>query len=591
MRRPFAPLTISRGILAVLVLLLIFGGVLRAQDDETLYVLPTQRDRTVNSSSLAFISDGQFIIAANMLSGTVSIINPFASRLLVEIPVGKDPRSVAVSPDSTRAAVVNRGDGTLSVIDIREQTVSSTIPVGILPYGVIMLDDVTALVSVQGTHEIAIVDTVQGQVTGRIPTLPDPAGLALWGNLLYVSHLWSGEFSLVSVPQRRVIDTISLGADIGLAQAITIDTQRGTAYLPQTRLNTQTLTPTYDTLMFPVVNIVNLRNMSAQTTTRIALDVADRPVNMPFAVAVDPVKRWLYVVNAGSNSVSVIDLTTNLAVTNYKTNANPRGLLLTRNYGTLYVHNMLDGSISVIDTASQRVNEIIPISTATLPADIFIGAQLFHSASDPRLATDSWVSCASCHFDGQTGGLVWRGLDASGAVDTPTLYQLAESLPYTHIGAWDELADMEFKIRAWMAGTGLIDGAPFPTQGDSNGGRSLDMDALGAYLLSLNAPPIPAQDPEQVARGAELFESLACNTCHVPPTFSDGQKYDVGTDGEWVTPPLRWLAYSAPYLHDGSAPTLFDLFIMPGAHRLIETQTRTDIESLIVYLLSLPQNE
>jgi len=590
MRRCFAPVSLWRGLLAVL-LLLSFGTVWRAQDDETLYLLPNPRDRTVSSSSLAFISDGQFIIAANMLGNTVSIVNPFASRLLAEIPVGNDPRSVAVSPDSTRAVVVNRGDGTLSVIGIREQTVLNTVPVGILPYGAVMLDNVIALVSVQGTHEIAIVDTESGQVTGRIPTQHDPVGLALWGNLLYVSHLWSGEFSLVSVPQRRVIDTISLGADIGLAQAITIDPQRGVAYLPQTRLNTQNLTPTYDTLMFPVVNVVNLRNMSAQVSARIALDVADRPLNMPFAAAVDPVKRWLYVANAGSNSVSVIDLTTNLAVTNYPTKANPRGVLLTRNYGTLYVHNMLDSSISVIDTAAQRVNEIIPISTATPPADVFIGAQLFHTASDPRISTDSWVSCASCHFDGQSGGLVWQGLDLNGAVDTPTLYHIAESLPYTYSGAWDELADMEFKIRAWMAGTGLIDGQPFPALGDSNGGRSLDLDAIGAYLLTLKGPPVPTQDPAQVERGAAVFESLGCSSCHVPPTFSDGQKHDVGTGGEWVTPTLRWLANNAPYLHDGSAPTLRELFIMAGAHRLIDTQTPQDIDALIAYLLSLPQGE
>jgi len=590
MRRCFAPVSLWRGLLAVL-LLLSFGTVWRAQDDETLYLLPNPRDRTVSSSSLAFISDGQFIIAANMLGNTVSIVNPFASRLLAEIPVGNDPRSVAVSPDSTRAVVVNRGDGTLSVIGIREQTVLNTVPVGILPYGAVMLDNVIALVSVQGTHEIAIVDTESGQVTGRIPTQHDPVGLALWGNLLYVSHLWSGEFSLVSVPQRRVIDTISLGADIGLAQAITIDPQRGVAYLPQTRLNTQNLTPTYDTLMFPVVNVVNLRNMSAQVSARIALDVADRPLNMPFAAAVDPVKRWLYVANAGSNSVSVIDLTTNLAVTNYPTKANPRGVLLTRNYGTLYVHNMLDSSISVIDTAAQRVNEIIPISTATPPADVFIGAQLFHTASDPRISTDSWVSCASCHFDGQSGGLVWQGLDLNGAVDTPTLYHIAESLPYTYSGAWDELADMEFKIRAWMAGTGLIDGQPFPALGDSNGGRSLDLDAIGAYLLTLKGPPVPTQDPAQVERGAAVFESLGCSSCHVPPTFSDGQKHDVGTGGEWVTPTLRWLANNAPYLHDGSAPTLRELFIMAGAHRFIDTQTPQDIDALIAYLLSLPQGE
>lgn len=596
MRRLFArkAFTAARRAAALGVALLMLSASVMmtgAQDEDTLYLLPAQRDYTATSSSLAFISDGQFIIATNMLSGTASIINPFASRLLIEIPVGKDPRSVAVTPDSTRAAVVNRGDGTLSVIDVREQRVITTIPVGILPYGVVMLDNITAVVSVQGTHEIVFVDIAAGAVLERVPAPHDPTGLAVWGDLLYITHLWNGDISLMHVPQRRVVDTIHLGADLGLSQSIAIDTQRGTAYLPQTRLNTAALTPTYDTLMFPVVNVVGLRGMRFQPTARIAVDVADRPVNMPFAAVVDPVRRWLYVANAGSNSISVIDLTTNLAVTGIRVNANPRGLLLTRSYGTLYVHNMLDSSISVIDTAALQVNEIIPISTSTPPADVFIGAQLFHTAADPRMSADSWVSCASCHFDGLSGERVWQGVNSAGPSDTPLLFNLSETLPYTHRGEWDELADVEHKIRGWMAGKGLIEGDVFPLSGDSNGGRSLDLDALGAYLLTLNGPPVPQADTALVEQGQALFEQLECAACHPGPTFTDGQIHDVDTGGAFVTPSLRWLYYSAPYLHDGRAESLFELFIMPGAHRLIDTHSIAEIEALVAYLESLPRPE
>jgi hypothetical protein len=45
---------------------------------------------------------------------------------------------------------------------------------------------------------------------------------------------------------------------------------------------------------------------------------------------------------------------------------------------------------------------------------------------------------------------------------------------------------------------------------------------------------------------------------------------------------------SAPYLHDGSAASLMDVFIMRGAHQLIQTTAFDDIEALVSYLNTLP---
>lgn len=559
-----------------------------AQNEPPLYNLPDARGRLTNSSSIAFASNAQLLIAVNPLNNTVSIVNPFQPRLLAEVPVGRDPRTVAVTPDSTRAVIVNRGDGTLSLLDIAGQAITATIPVGTLPYGVVTLDDQRAIVALQGTDEVVIVDLVAQAVVQRIATMPDPAGLALWGDLVYVTHLWGGGLTLIHLPQARTVDYIPLGRDLVVSQSVTIDPQRGVAYLPQTRLNTANPAPTYDTLAFPIVNVVDLRNMRFQRPARIALDVADRPVNLPFASAVDVQRRWLYVANAGSNDISVIDLTSNLAVANIPVDANPRGVLLTRDNGTLYVHNAIEGTINVIDTRRLAVSDVIPISNLTIPADLFFGAQLFHSAADPRLTTDRWLSCATCHFEGQSGGVVWEGYPG-GRRAVPLLYGLGETAPYNALGDWDELADVELKIRGLQAGSGLIEGAVNPPNGEPHSGLSLDLDTLSVYLASLEHPPAPRTAPaEQIARGEAVFAALNCAACHAGEAYADGQRYDVGTGGLFVTPGLRGLWQSAPYLHDGSAPTLFDLFIMPGAHQLIRDHSREDIEALIAYLNSLP---
>src|SRR5262249_837190 len=150
-------------------------------------------------------------------------------------------------------------------------------------------------------------------------------------------------------------------------------------------------------IIFPAVNVVDLEGLNVRRLSRITPDTADRPVNMPFAAALDSRRGVLYVVAAGSNSLTVINLDTGLATAPITVGANPRGVVLNHDFSIAYVHNMLDGTISTIDMRTLKVTDTIPISDTKIPVNVIIGAQLFHSAADPRLSQSSWVSCASCH--------------------------------------------------------------------------------------------------------------------------------------------------------------------------------------------------
>jgi YVTN family beta-propeller protein len=338
---------------------------------------------------------------------------------------------------------------------------------------------------------------------------------------------------------------------------------------------------------------MDLRGMTLERRTRITLDTADRPVNMPFALALDRFRNWLFIANAGSNDVSVIDLNTGLARSHIEVGANPRGILLNRDGSFLFVHNVLDGTITVVETRNDRIVDVLPISDLSIPVDMLIGAQLFHSAADPRLSTSSWISCANCHFDGQSDGRTWQGL-ADGARNTPVLYNLLETAPYNWSGTWDELADVELKIRTLQAGEGLIEELEVSDAlGEPHAGLSLDLDTLVVYLTTLQAPVSnPNQfDAEVLERGTEVFEEQGCATCHIGPAATSLQSYAVGSDPDvrYDTPSLRWLWLTAPYFHDGSAATLYDVFRLPGVHQLIQTVSGEDIDALVSYLLSLPQ--
>ena len=83
--------------------------------------------RQSRSSSIALTGDDTRAVVVNRQKASVSVIRvrntdgSDASQLLAEIPVGKEPRFVAIAPNDRRAYVTNAVDGTMSVIDLTAQ--------------------------------------------------------------------------------------------------------------------------------------------------------------------------------------------------------------------------------------------------------------------------------------------------------------------------------------------------------------------------------------------------------------------------------------------------------------------------------------
>jgi YVTN family beta-propeller protein len=588
---------VRRLVLCLFVIGLLGSLSVLAQDDPPLplYALPDARELSYISNTLALSRDALTVVAVNMLSNSATIFVPARGEILAEVPVGLDPRAVAITPNGTLAIVANHGDHTLSVIDMASRTIATTLtPGGYEPYGVVTNRDDLVYVAFQGSDEIAIVNLDSGDVVNRIPVGDSPAGLALWGDFLYVTHFWSGDLSLIYLPQLRVVQVLDTGSETGLSQSIVPDITRGVAYLPQTRSNNQNLNLTFDTTVFPVVNVIDLQTLSVLPRSRIALDTVDRPVNMPFAVAIDRFREWLFVANAGTNDVSLIDLNTGLVRAHFAVGQQPRGILLNADSTLLYVHNVFDGTITIIRLQNLEIIDVMPISNINMPINILIGAQMFYSADDPRISADGWVSCANCHFDGESDSRVWLGFPG-GPRNTPVLYDLAETLPYTWTASWDELADSEWKIRGIHGGTGLIeDSPPFPPLGGPNTGLSPDLDTLVDYLLSIPSPTSQAAvDDSLIERGAEIFTEQGCGECHVGTVGTNLQTHDVGTTRSRLerngtafdTPTMRWLWLSGPYFHDGAADTLYEVFTLPGTHQLLYDVPPEDIDALVAYLM------
>lgn len=196
------------------------------------------------------------------------------------------------------------------------------------------------------------------------------------------------------------------------------------------------------------------------------------------------------------------------------------------------------------------------------------GHSLFHSATQVGLA------CASCHPEAGDDGHVWN-FDI-GPRRTQTLHGgLSGTAPFH-----------------WSGDEASMDNLVFDVMAGRMGGNQQTPERTAALLGWLDTQPsleAPPTDAAAVARGATLFASATCSTCHTGPLGTNNQTVDVGTGGMFQVPRLVELGWRNQWFHDGRIPTASDRFA-PNAggdqHGVVSTLSAQDKADLIEYLRS-----
>ncbi len=554
----------------------------------------------LNSQSSRMLAlAGGTLIAVNSDSGTVTLVDTGSETALAEIPVGADPRMVAVTPDSAYALVTLRGDHALAVVDLAARRLARTLPACHMPYGVVT-DGRRAFVSCFGADEIAVLDLATGAALYRVAVPDAPAGLALSGEWLLSTHFYSGYVTALNVLRTPVVvGSVNVEPDGNLVSAIALAPDGRRAYLPQTRTGLALVSLQYMQDWFPVVGVLDVGRMAGDRDARLTVSTLDTAADMPFDAAFDADGRTLYVALAGSDAVIAVDAATHTLRARIPVGANPRAVVV--DGARAFVLNALDGSVTVLDTGALRAVRAIRVTDLPLDPLLLRGKTLFHRAAAPTMS-DGSVSCATCHFDGGADTRTWINF-RSGPRNTPALGGVAAQPPYNWAGDMDELHDtIEDQIRSVMLGDGLLDAAVFdPTVKRQDAGRSADLDALAAYVASLEPWPSPERAADgalsaAAQRGMRLFLSGSPNCgCHTPPLYTDlqahnlsGAAYSIEVYDSFDTPSLRGLWASAPYMHDGVALTLEDVLTRTdAAHSVAGSLTEQQLADLVAFLRSL----
>jgi YVTN family beta-propeller protein len=229
------------------------------------------------------------------------------------------------------------------------------------------------------------------------------------------------------------------------------------------------------------------------------------------------------------------------------TKRGPRGLAINNATNQLYVMNRLSNTISVVDTTTNSVTSEIPTGPSDpTPSVIRAGRGFLY---DAKLSGSGTGSCAACHVDGEGDHLSWDLGDPTGSLfqvalangqtaqehpmkgpmTTLTLRGLVSQGPYHWRGDKPQFSDFNVAFQSLMGGTQLT---------------TSDMTAYTNFTNTIAYMPNPYENldrsyPTSLNGGNAVLgevgfvtttvnpEKQTCNSCHLITNFGSDLKINI----------------------------------------------------------------
>lgn len=539
---------------------------------------------------VAFTPDGSRALVTEFDEGALAIIDAASGKVLNHVSTeGKQPTGVAVTPDGKLALVTNSFSGSLAFVDLAALK-TTTLPIPGAPYDVVVSPDgSTAYVSISQLDQVAVVNLATRKIEARMPSGRRPRALSLTpdGRVLVSANLTQGSVTFFNTATRQPFAQ-------GPTPAVNL---RGVAVYPNGRLvyavgqRAQNERPTESAVgIWSNQAFHQVPNGQRNGAENIWLDLIGTDVSDPESVVLDANSTTAYVTCSGGHSVNVLPVRGNRDPQVVKAvGAVPKGLAFRPGTRELWVANHLGNDLAVVDTGSLAVTRRVNLGPTSRKDPHLRGRFLFHTAT---LAKGGQFSCNSCHPDGNTDGISWKFVhvpDGLGKEINRNVRGLRGHLEDTAPFRWTGY-DKTLEDFVQEEVEGLFQS---PRLNDS------DLRALVEFVKSLPLPPNPYRNPDgshtqQGLRGKQLFMGKAdCISCHTGPKAGGQRKAWIGLTPEGVdldVPHLVGVYDTYPYLHDGRADTLEEIFEKHNGRQLhgkAHVLTPDEFKDLIRYVKEL----
>lgn len=321
------------------------GKVIKMRDDMVTGEFPITVGR--HPRDIAYNEVDKKMYVTNSEDSTVSIISPTASSLRpvtkpleTVIPVGEEPLGIAFNPTNNNMYVTNRAGNSVSVLS--GSAVIATIPhrgtVDLFgPYG-IAFDNQSQRMYVANQHGDSTVSTLNDvTIEDTITVGAAPTGVAFGSgnNLVYVTNLQDGTVSVIR--GNTVVDTVTVG---GNPFGIATNTVNDKVYVTSGAGNN-------------FVSVIDTDIDNGNTVTK-TIEVQASP----HGIAFNPENSKMYVANYYNDSISLIDVNTDIVTDTITGIRTPGSIAYNPIDNSMYVTNFDSDSVTVIEDTS--VKQTIP---------------------------------------------------------------------------------------------------------------------------------------------------------------------------------------------------------------------------------------
>ena len=587
--------------------------------------------------NLAVSPDGKLLYVVARDANTLMVTDTEEGKVLNKVSVGNKPHSVILDKDGKTAYVSNQWSDNVSVIDLVSMKVTDTLATGNGPAGLSLSSNGKSLYVVNSySSDLTVIDLATGVEKKRLSTGNNPTGTQLSpdGRDLYITSRraiiapygepLASELTVINDSSQKISKYIKVESAY-LMENVAFTPSGDLAII--TLIRPKNLVPSIQVergfMMTHGIGIVEQKENG-----RIIQLLTDEPNAYypdPFDVVITPDGKRAFISNSGVNFITVVSIdsirqlisestpemlnlwpdhlgvSSRYVVKRIPTGANPKGLALSPDGKILYVAEHLEDRISVI--SSEKLETITTFDLGG-PEKITVARQGRRLLNNAGHTFQTQYSCYTCHPDEHEDGLVYNmaSIDMGRNVtNTQSLRDIGDTPPFK----WNGKNQTVYKQDGMRFSTVLTRTEQFSYK---------NLDAITAYIMTgIPYPPNLQFNPsgkltEAQKRGKVIFERKEdnfgnvipeinrCITCHPAPYYTNLQPADVSTlaatDDSMLfdTPHLNNIYASPPYLHDGRAKTLEEIWTLYGTddkHGLAGDMTKNQLNDLVEYLKSL----
>jgi len=460
----------------------------------------------------------------------------------------------------------------------------------------------------------------------QVSRTPTEVALSPDGNTLWVNHLLAEQpatdpnqttfVSQVDLDRGEVIHKHHSPGNMLLNMGLALAAEAGYVCCVHTRPNFN-VTPTQLHQGWVHNNALTLIPIDLQREPlTVLLDNVNSGAANPHGVVMSQDGKTLLVGHRGTHELSVIDMDKLIALLDQSTpdelaqaSANlgflwtsgdiirrvpcggfgPKGLAVCTQSGRVYVANYYSDTVTVLHPETFEVTQTIDLGGPPKMDQVRRGEFLFN---DGTTCFQRWLSCTSCHPDARADSVNWDLLN-----DGMRNPKNAKSM----ILSWATPPAMSLGVRASMevaVEKGFSVHSVRQSSGKRSGSRTRLFYAKPNRFPALGTALADGSPDFQAQLGEEVFHKAGCAACHPAPLYTDMKMYNVGTQSNrdfdqhhaFDTPTLIEMYRTGPYLHDGRAATLREIFTVcnpEDRHGRTSHLTDAEIDDLVAFLMSL----